>query len=107
MVEQARALFDEHGPFSVAQLVDRVPGFNALAPSELRAGRQTVQAMCNAGELVRVGARRVPGSRRPVNLYAPAVVEIGQPADTTTSGADALASAMQVWSGALPESTEV
>ncbi len=107
MVEQARALFDEHGPFTTAQLVDRVPGFNALAPSELRQGQNTVRAMCDAGELVRVGTCRVPGSCKPANLYAPATVETCQATDTTASGADALAGAMHAWSGTLPESTEV
>jgi hypothetical protein len=103
MVEQAQALFDAHGPFTVAQLVDRVPGFSALAPPELRLGRQTVQAMCNAGELVRVGTRRVFGSRRPLTLYAPAPVDAGP----AVSGLDALAAALLDWPSASTLSTEV
>ncbi len=103
MVDQARALFDEQGPFTVVQLVDRVPGYNALAPSELRMGRQTVQAMCNAGELVRVGTRCVPGSRRPMTLYAPVPVDAGP----AVCGPDALTAALLAWPGASAVSTEV
>lgn len=36
------------------------------------AARKTLENMASAGEVTRIGTRPVPGSRRPMTLYAPA-----------------------------------
>ena len=54
------------------------------------AARQAVKDMARAGELVRVGTRAVPGSRRPMTTYAPIPRE--------ASGPPALEALMRTWS---------
>jgi hypothetical protein len=55
----------------------------------LRAARQAVKNMARAGELVRVGSTPVPGSRRPMTMFAPPVEQAAGPA--------ALAALMSTW----------
>lgn len=57
--------------------------------------RKTVQHMEAAGELVCVDTGKVPGSRRPMNLYVPA--ELVADAARQAGQASAMASVMATW----------
>lgn len=52
-------------------LLPCVPGINPACPAEVRLVRKAVENMAAAGEIERIGHRRVPGSAKPMTAYRP------------------------------------
>lgn len=97
VMQAARQMAAEGGPFTWHDLADRLEGISRASPADCRLLRRTVENMHEAGELGKVGERSVPGSRRPMNLYMPGDGVAPERSKAKENRGEALARLLAMW----------